>query len=219
MEDREYDSMSVHKVIHTHMIHSYVTCEHVCHESCHIWMSHVTCEHVTHVHMYVHAYYPMDKSINMYAYMCTWQVMEDREYDGMTIPKGDKVFVSPSLAGRRADVFTNPDEYDPLRCVVNMCLHVFSYIQCNTKRVCICIACRQTCTDVFTNPEAYDPLRCVVNKWVYTSVRTITHNKSLCLLRSGADAQTTHEPRWGRSSPVCNEYVCVCIYIYICIHN
>jgi len=43
------------------------------------------------------------------------QVMEDREYDGMTIPKGDKVFVSPSLAGRRADVFTNPDEYDPLR--------------------------------------------------------------------------------------------------------
>jgi hypothetical protein len=29
------------------------------------------------------------------------EVLEDREYKGMTIPKGDKVFLSPSLAGRR----------------------------------------------------------------------------------------------------------------------
>jgi len=43
------------------------------------------------------------------------EVLEDREYRGITIPKGDKVFVSPSLAGRRSDVFASPDEYDPSR--------------------------------------------------------------------------------------------------------
>jgi len=96
-------------LIHAHVIHTHM--------------------YMMHTHMYVHACYPMEKSLNIYTHMCTCQVMEDREYDGMTIPKGDKVFVSPSLAGRRADVFTNPDEYDPLRYVVNMCLHVISYIQ------------------------------------------------------------------------------------------
>ena len=43
------------------------------------------------------------------------EVLEDREYKGMTLPKGDKIFLSPTLAGRRADVFTNPNEYDPYR--------------------------------------------------------------------------------------------------------
>ena len=34
------------------------------------------------------------------------EVLEDREYKGMTIPKGDKVFLSPSLAGRRYETLS-----------------------------------------------------------------------------------------------------------------
>eukprot|EP00287_Rhodomonas_sp_CCMP768_P014655 CAMPEP_0196758384 /NCGR_PEP_ID=MMETSP1091-20130531/104159_1 /TAXON_ID=302021 /ORGANISM="Rhodomonas sp., Strain CCMP768" /LENGTH=441 /DNA_ID=CAMNT_0042107203 /DNA_START=239 /DNA_END=1564 /DNA_ORIENTATION=+ len=43
------------------------------------------------------------------------KVLEEQTYKGITIPKDDIVFLSPSLAGRRADVFSNPNQYEPDR--------------------------------------------------------------------------------------------------------
>jgi len=43
------------------------------------------------------------------------RVMEDRKFKGLIIPEGDTIMLSPSLAGRREEVWTNPDEFDPYR--------------------------------------------------------------------------------------------------------
>ncbi|EKX39609.1 p450 superfamily protein [Guillardia theta CCMP2712] len=43
------------------------------------------------------------------------EVLQDRQFKDYTIPKGDVIFLSPSLSGRRPDVWTNPDSFDPFR--------------------------------------------------------------------------------------------------------
>uniref|UniRef100_A0A7S0VS43 Uncharacterized protein n=1 Tax=Hemiselmis tepida TaxID=464990 RepID=A0A7S0VS43_9CRYP len=43
------------------------------------------------------------------------RVQEDRPFKDMVIPKGDTVMLSPALSGRRPEVWTNPDEFDPYR--------------------------------------------------------------------------------------------------------
>mmetsp|Transcript_39593 Transcript_39593/g.81072 ORF Transcript_39593/g.81072 Transcript_39593/m.81072 type:complete len:496 (+) Transcript_39593:40-1527(+) len=40
---------------------------------------------------------------------------QEFQFNGYTVPEGDIIFVSPSLAGRRKEVWSNPDAYDPHR--------------------------------------------------------------------------------------------------------
>jgi sterol 14-demethylase len=42
-------------------------------------------------------------------------VKKARKWENYTIPKGNVVVVSPSVTGRCADVYTNPDTFDPDR--------------------------------------------------------------------------------------------------------